>query len=131
MKQTAIKEFLIQISAEVTPYNIRLRTPEYIAYRGIINFDNMLEILGVNYELISDIYDELKDYYRDDFLFWLQYGRAEVYFDNFATAENYLNQSLGIRSSNNFQAKHNLGVLFLKRSLSGKCNYGCRRRETG
>lgn len=118
VKQTAIKEFLIQISAEVTPYNIRLRTPEYIAYRGIINFDNMLEILGVNYELISDIYDELKDYYRDDFLFWLQYGRAEVYFDNFATAENYLNQSLGIRSSNNFQAKHNLGVLFLKRSLS-------------
>jgi hypothetical protein len=118
VKQTAIKEFLIQISAEVTPYNIRLRTPEYIAYRGIINFDNMLQLLGVNYELISDIYDELKDYYREDFLFWLQYGRAEVYFDNFATAENYLNQSLGIRSNNNFQAKHNLGVLFLKRSLS-------------
>lgn len=118
VKQAAIKEFLIQISAEVTPYNIRLRTPEYIAYRGIINFDNMLQILGINYEIISDIYDELKDYYRDDFLFWLQYGRAEVYFDNFATAENYLNQSLGIRSNNNFQAKHNLGVLFLKRALS-------------
>ncbi|HKO42682.1 MAG TPA: SIR2 family protein [Pyrinomonadaceae bacterium] len=118
VKQAAIKEFLIQISAEVTPYNIRLRTPEYIAYRGIINFDNMLQLLGVNYELISDVYDELKDHYRDDFLFWLQYGRAEVYFDNFATAENYLNQSLGIRSLNNFQAKHNLGVLFLKRALS-------------
>lgn len=118
MKQAAIKEFLVQISAEVTPYNIRQRTPEYIAYRGIINFDNMLEILGINYELISDIYGELKDYYRDDFLFWLQYGRAEVYFDNFATAENYLNQSLSIRGKNNYQAKHNLGVLFLKRSLS-------------
>lgn len=118
VKQAAIREFLMQVSAEVTPSNIRQRTPEYIAYRGIINFDNMLEVLGVNYELIADIYDELKSYYKDDFLFWLQYGRAEVYFDNFATAENYLNQSLGIRSSGNFQAKHNLGVLFLKRALS-------------
>jgi len=118
VKQAAIREFLLQISAEVTPSNIRQRTPEYIAYRGIINFDNMLEVLGSNYELIIDIYEELKRYYKDDFLFWLQYGRAEVYFDNFATAENYLNQSIGIRSNGNFQAKHNLGVLFLKRALS-------------
>jgi hypothetical protein len=118
VKQAAIREFLLQISAEVTPSNIRQRTPEYIAYRGIINFDNMLAVLGANYELIVDIYDDMKSYYKDDFLFWLQYGRAEVYFDNFATAENYLNQSLGIRSTGNFQAQHNLGVLFLKRAFA-------------
>jgi SIR2-like domain len=116
-KQSAIKQFLIQISAEVTPAQIRLRTPEYVAYRGLINFDNMLQLFGINYDIIIEIYDELKDYYGDDFLFWLQYGRAEVYFDNFDSAENHLNYSLGLRSDN-FQAKHNLGVLFLKRSLS-------------
>jgi hypothetical protein len=118
MKQAAIKEFLIQISSEVTPYNIHLRTPEYIAYKGMVNFDTLLQVLGINYELISDIYEEMKDYYGEDFLFWLQYGRAEVYFDNFSTAENYLKHSLALRGNNNFQANHNLGVLYLKRALS-------------
>jgi len=107
---------LTQLSADLTPYNISRRTPEFIAYRGIINFDNMLALFGDDYEVISGIYNELKEYYGHDFLFWLQFGRAELYFDQFAGAENYLNQSLAIRSVGNFQAMHHLGVLFLKRA---------------
>jgi hypothetical protein len=59
----------------------------------------------------------LKSYYRDDFLFWLQFGRVEIHFDHFSVAENYLRQSLGIRDHGNYQAHHHLGVLFLKRAL--------------
>lgn len=116
VKQEAIKRFLTQISAEVTPQNIQRRTSEFIAYRGIINFDNMQQLFGDNYDVIEEIYDQLKDYYGTDYLFWLQYGRAEVYFDNFSTAQNYLTQSINIRGKGNFQAKHNMGVLFLKRA---------------
>lgn len=116
IRAIAVSIFLSQISGDITPQNISRRTPEYIAYRGIINFDNMLDLFGEDYEPIGGVYSELKDYYSHDFLFWLQFGRAEVYFDHFAVAENYLTQSLAIRDAGNFQARHNLGVLFLKRA---------------
>lgn len=116
IRATAVSVFLSQISGDVTPRNISRRTPEYLAYRGIINFDNMLDLFGEDYEVIGALYAELKDYYNHDFLFWLQFGRAEVYFDHFEVAENYLTQSLAIRDAGNFQARHNLGVLFLKRA---------------
>lgn len=76
----------------------------------------MHHLFGENYDFIQDIYEHLKDYYGTDYLFWLQYGRLEVYFDNFSTAQNYLTQSINIRGTGNFQAKHNMGVLFLKRA---------------
>ena len=101
----------------VTPDAIKRRTPEYVAYRGIINLDNLLDLFGPDYEAIVSIYDDLKHFYGDDFLFWLQFGRAELYFDHFVEAENYLNQSLGIRDGHNFQARHHMGVLLLKRAL--------------
>ncbi len=116
IRATAVSVFLSQISGDVTPQNISRRTPEYLAYRGIINFDNVLDLFGEDYEVIGALYNELKDYYGHDFLFWLQFGRAEVYFDHFEVAENYLTQSLAIRDIGNFQARHNLGVLFMKRA---------------
>lgn len=117
MRKTAILNLLTQISGDLTPQNISRRTPEFIAYRGIINWDNVHDLFGDEYELIYEIYHELKIYYQDDFLFWLQFGRAEIHFDHFSVAENYLKQSLGIRDHGNFQAHHHLGVLFLKRAL--------------
>jgi tetratricopeptide (TPR) repeat protein len=110
-----VLNFLSAVSGDVTPYAISRRTPEFIAYRGIINFDNMVDLFGEDYEEISGIYNELRTYYSNDFLFYLQFGRAEVHFDHFDVAENYLKQSLGIREVGNFQAWHNLGVLYLKR----------------
>ena len=116
IRATAVSAFLSQISGDVTPRNISRRTPEYRAYRGIVNFDNMLDLFGEDYEVIGGLYSELKDYYGHDFLFWLQFGRAEVYFDHFTVAENYLTRSLAIRDAGNFQALHNLGVLFINRA---------------
>jgi hypothetical protein len=115
-RSMAVVLLLSQISGDVTPRNISHRSPEYLAYRGIINFDNMLDLFGEDYDAIGSLYGELRDYYSHDFLFWLQFGRAEVYFDHFALAENYLTQSLAIRDVGNFQAHHNLGVLYLKRA---------------
>jgi hypothetical protein len=115
LRTVAVLSLLSSVSGDLTPYTISRRTPEFIAYRGIINFDNMVDLFGEDYEVISGIYNELRGYYSNDFLFWLQFGRVEVHFDHFAIAENYLKQSLGIREVGNFQAWHNLGVLYLKR----------------
>lgn len=114
-KVEAATIYLSQIAADITPETISRRTPEYLAYRGIINFDNVRFMCGDDYETIGALYNELRAYYAQDFLFWLQWGRAEVYFDHFDIAENHLNQSLGIRDAGNFQARHYLGVLFLKK----------------
>lgn len=101
--------------SDIDTVAIKRRTAEFVAYKQIINFDSMQELFGDDYDVIDGIYAHLRNYYGGDYLFWLQYGRAEVHFDNFSTAENYLNQSLGIR--HNYQAEHYLGVLFMKRAL--------------
>ena len=120
IRREAVITILIQLSPDITPHNISRRTPEYVAYRGLINLDNMILLFGEDYETISGIFDEVKAYYGGQFLFWLQFGRCELYFDHFSLAENYLNQSLGIRdaASGNFQALHHVAVLLLKRALA-------------
>lgn len=115
VREDAIKRYLAQISADINPTTVKLRTAEFIAYRSLINFDSMQDLFGDDYDVIDGIYNELKTFYGEDYLFWLQYGRAQVHFDNFSIAENYLNQSLGIRY--NYQAEHYMGVLFMKRAL--------------
>jgi energy-coupling factor transporter ATP-binding protein EcfA2 len=120
VRREAVASILIQLSPDITPLNISRRTPEYIAYRGLINLDNMIQLFGEDYDTISEIYEDVKAYYGDQFLFWLQFGRAELYFDHFSLAENYLNQSLGIRDARNgnYQALHHIAVLYLKRALA-------------
>ena len=120
VRREAVTSILIQLSPDITPHNISRRTPEYIAYRGLINLDNMILLFGEDYDTISEAYEDAKAYYGGQFLFWLQFGRAELYFDHFSLAENYLNQSLGIRdaANGNFQALHHIAVLFLKRALA-------------
>lgn len=112
----ATVRFLCQVSADITPRNITKRTLEFRSYRGLINLDNMIQVFGENYDVISDIYRSVKMYYDGDFLFWLQFGRAELYFDHFSEAETYLKASLAIRDVENFQAHHHIGVLYLKRA---------------
>ena len=115
VREVALKRYLAQISGDINPTTVKMRTAEFIAYRSLINFDSMQDLFGDDYNVIDGIYDELKAFYGEDYLFWLQYGRAQVHFDNFSVAENHLNQSLGIRY--NYQAEHHMGVMFLKRAL--------------
>lgn len=50
-------------------------------------------------------------------MFWLQYGRAELEFNNFDRAKNFLDQSLGINPQSN-HTLHHLGILYLKRAYT-------------
>ena len=115
-KLAAATAYVIQISGDVMPETISKRTAEYRGYRGVINFDNIKFLLDEHYDSIGAFFKEIRPYFEWDFLFWLQWGRAEIHFDHFDVAENHLNQSLGIRDERNFQARHHKGVLFLKRA---------------
>jgi hypothetical protein len=117
VKIEAIKRLLTQIAADITPESIKRRVPEYITYRGIINCKSMLELFGLDHQMIVEMYESLRPFYGHDFLYWLQYGRAELEFGSYEIAENYLNQSIGIRADSH-QSWHQMGVLHLKRATA-------------
>jgi hypothetical protein len=78
LKQEAISKFLQQISSDIVPNEIKRRSPAYLAYRGMINSEALKETFANDHEIILPLYDELKSCYDGDFLFWLQYGMAQM-----------------------------------------------------
>ncbi|MGC3972223.1 MAG: hypothetical protein QM775_34240 [Pirellulales bacterium] len=116
IKNEAIGKFLQQISADIVPNEIRRRTPAYLAYRGMINSEHLKETFAGDHEVILGLYEELKPYYDRDFLFWLQYGMAQINAGRLDVAENYINQSLSM-NQNSHQTKHQLGCLCLLKAV--------------
>ena len=113
LREEAIVSLLTELSADVTPSEIKRRSPAYIAYRGLISSEGLFELFGGQGDVVLRIYEALRTAYDGDFLFWLQYGMAHAKIGNLDVAENFVRQSLEIRSTNNFQAMHQLGILHL------------------
>jgi tetratricopeptide (TPR) repeat protein len=115
VKQEAISKFLQQISSDIVPNEIKRRSPAYLAYRGMINSEALKETFANDHEIILALYEELKACYDRDFLFWLQYGMAQMNAGHLDVAENYLNQSMGIYPYSH-QVKNKLGCLCLMKA---------------
>jgi hypothetical protein len=111
-KVDAITSFLRQISSDIVPNEIKRRSPAYMAYRGMINSEGLKETFANDSTIVLGVYEELKSVYNHDFLFWLQYGMAQINAGHLDVAENYINQSLGIYPYSH-QTKHHLGCLRL------------------
>lgn len=115
VKQGAISTFLQQISSDIVPNEIKRRSPAYLAYRGMINSEALKETFANDHEIILALYDELKESYDRDFLFWLQYGMAQMNAGHLDVAENYMKQSIGMYP-NSHQVKNKLGCLNLMKA---------------
>ena len=116
MKYEAVVGFLKQISSDIVPNAIKRRTPPFIAYRGLINCDGLTRLFGGDHDTIISVYEELRDFYGDEFLFWLQYAMAHIAKGGLNIAENYLHQAASICESvgaNPFQIKHQQGILYM------------------
>jgi hypothetical protein len=116
MKVTAITRFLVQVSPYIVPNEIKRRSPAYMAYRGMVNSEALYEMFHGDMDTILQVYDDVRPYYGNDFLFWLQYAMAHIRAHHLDIAENFLNQSLNIYPSS-FQTKHQMGVLYLLQAL--------------
>jgi hypothetical protein len=116
IKVDAVGKFLKQIAPDIVPNEIRRRSPAYIAYRGMINSEAMKETFSNDPEIILGLYGDLKEYYDRDFLFWLQFGMAQINAGDLGIAENYLDQSLAIYPTSH-QTKHHMGCLYLMQAL--------------
>ncbi len=117
VKHEAITKFLQQISSDIVPNEIKRRAPAYLAYRGMINSEALKETFANDHEVILPLYDELKACYDKDFLFWLQYGMAQMNAGHLDVAENYLNQSYAMYP-NSHQVKNKLGCLYLMKATA-------------
>lgn len=126
LRKEAFQRLLLAISSDINPDHIRKRNPEYITYRGLVNFDSVVELFGKDYDTLVELYEGVRPYYSNDFLFWLQYGRMELDFNHFDLAEKNLIQSLAINPTS-FQTVHQHGVLMLKRSYT--LNFDSNRKK--
>lgn len=108
----AIIRFLLSVSGEIVPNEIRRRSPAFLGYRGLINCNGLWNLFGDRAKAL-EVYESVRDAFADDFLFWLQYGMANMEAGRYDIAENHLKQSLGIRP-NNYQTIHQLGILHLR-----------------
>ena len=78
----------------------------------MVNSDGLFKIFGGNSKPVLELYEDVRSFYDNDFLFWLQYGMAHIRAGNLDIAENYLNQSLNINPYSH-QTLHHLGILYL------------------
>lgn len=115
-KQDAVIRFLSVVSKDVVPGEIRRRSPAFLGYRGLINSSGLWDLFS-DRSLVPQIYESVKDLYSEDFLYWLHYGMVNMEAGHYDVAENYLNQSLGIRSDN-YQTIHQLGILHLRIAIN-------------
>ena len=84
--QGAIVRFIRTIATEITPSAISRRTQEYQAFRAVLRFDTLWRLFGDAYHLMDTIYSDVQADCEGNFLYWLQRGRLEVYFDRYKLA---------------------------------------------
>jgi len=116
IKYKAISKYLIVISSDIIPNEIRKRSPTYLAYRGMINSNGLWRVLKQDEDAIFALYEHLQPYYESDFLFWLHYGMVYIKAGYFDIAENYLNQSLALHP-NSYHTLHQLGILYIRQAI--------------
>jgi hypothetical protein len=79
------------------PGRARRASRAFGVYRSTINHRRMRALFPAKYDLVSHIYEGIKDLYSDEGHYWLQYGSYELLAgDSLDTAENYINQAAAI-----------------------------------
>ncbi len=119
-KREAVVRFLKAIAPEISHHSARESTPQFRAYRGLINSTTLLGLFDRNFELIIEMYAELSDQFRNQFLFWLHYGRTYAIKGDLETARVFLGQAEGICETSgvrSFQIKHQRGIVSLLQAV--------------
>ncbi|MGV3608751.1 MAG: SIR2 family protein [Planctomycetaceae bacterium] len=119
-KREAIVKFLKAIASEINQHSASESTPQFRAYRGLINSTTLLALFDRNFELIIEMYEELSDQFKNQFLFWLHYGRTYAIKGDLETARVFLEQAEGIceaSGARSFQIKHQRGIVCLLQAI--------------
>lgn len=107
--------FLRTIFAVLPEGRERRWSRAFRVYRHQINHKRLQHIFGGRTDLVRNIYEGIKQYFRDDGHYWLQYGSFELEYGlEIGAAENYINQAAAIMPNNPQVVTANAHLLFKK-----------------
>jgi hypothetical protein len=87
-------------------------------YRSVLNHHRLNSVFSGKHFLVRKIYEGIKEYYRGDGHYWLQYGSYETeYGGDISLAENYIQQAAALLPANNRQVETATAHVLLKRAL--------------
>ena len=110
---------LITISTVLPEGRERRWSRAFRVYRNILNHRHLNDIFSGKEFLVRMIYEGIKDYYRDDGHYWLQYGSYETeYGGDLSLAENYIAQAAALLPANSRQVETATAHLLLRKALA-------------
>jgi hypothetical protein len=113
----AVKAFLRTVSTVLPEGRDRRWSRAFRVYRATINHRHLQGLFIGRMDLVREIYEDVKSFYRDDGHYWLQYGSFEVEFGGDTDlAENYIKQAQALMP-NNPQVDTALGHLLFKKAI--------------
>jgi SIR2-like domain len=114
----AVVALLITISTVLPSGKERRWSRAFRLYRSVLNHHRLNSIFSGKQFLVRKIYEGIKDYYRDDGHYWLQYGSYETeYGGDISLAENYIQQATALLPPYNRQIETATAHLLLKKTL--------------
>ena len=115
----AVIALLITISTVLPAGKERRWSRAFRLYKSVLNHHRLNSVFSGRQFLVRKIYEGIKDYYRDDGHYWLQYGSYETeYGGDISLAENYIQQAAALLSANNRQVETATAHVLLKKALS-------------
>ncbi len=118
MLADAVIALLITISTVLPEGRERRRSRAFRLYREILSHRHLIAVFEGRSFLIRKIYESIKDYYRNDGHYWLQYGSFETETGgDLSLAENYIAQASGLLPSASRQVETATAHLLLKKAL--------------
>lgn len=119
MLADAVVALLITISTVLPQGRDRRSSRAFRLYRNVLNHHRLNDIFASKLFLVRKIYEGIKDYYRDDGHYWLQYGSYETeYGGDISLAENYIGQATALLPPNSRQVETATAHLLLKKALA-------------
>ena len=118
MLADAVIALLITISTVLPEGKERRRSRAFRLYREILSHRRLIAVFEGKSFLVRKIYETIKDYYRDDGHYWLQYGSFETETGgDLSLAENYIAQAAALLPPTSRQVETATAHLLLKKAL--------------
>lgn len=115
----AIIAILITISTVLPQGKERRRSRAFRLYREILSHQRLSAFFEGKLFIVRKIYESIKDYYRDDGHYWLQYGSFETEVGgDLSLAENYIAQAEALLPASSRQVETATAHLLLKKALA-------------
>lgn len=89
---------------------------DFRLYLEVVNHRSIYRHFSEKVKEARDIYEEIADFFSDDYHFWLQYGTLELMYGNLKFASNYIAQAESIAPYDNY-VRTAKGHLLMKRAV--------------